>query len=231
MDARGWLSRTGLKLEVAQVREAQQRLWAVLEEAKRASLPATPSALSALYQYRVPKLSPDGSCSLIDELDPQPYDLGDVLGGRSVQTSFALITLFALVEQVHDELKCDWLGLYQARTVAAGPALVKLASRGLESRAEFPLTDAFAAQSNNVAVARSGQPVLLDDVAAHREQGGAYYECDPKVQSEVCLPLFDPNGTVVGVLDAESFHPGFFTEARLCTLVALAMEAPGHFPR
>lgn len=231
MDARSYLSKAGLTLDVAAVREAQQALWSVLEEAKKRSLPATPSALNALYQYRVPKLSADGSCSLHEELDPKPFDLGGVLGGRSVQTSFALLTLDALIEAVQQQLGCEWLGVYQVRALPAGPALVKLAYRGAESRAEFPLTDDFAQRSNNVAVARSGTARIIDDLVKHLEQGGAYYECDPKVQAEACLPVLDPNGKVVGIIDAESTHRSHFTPARLAVLASLATECPSHFPR
>jgi putative methionine-R-sulfoxide reductase with GAF domain len=230
MDARSYLSKAGLTVDVAATREAQQGLWGVLEEAKKASLPATPSALNALYQYKVPKLSPDGSCSLHEELDPVPYDLGVVLGGRSIQNSFSLITLDALVEFVQRQIGSDWLGVYQRRELPSGPALVKLAYLGAFSRAEFPLTEAFAKTSNNVAVALSGKARVLADVKAHAAAGGAYYECDPKVQSEVCLPLLDANGKVVGLVDAESQRPGHFDPAKLAQLVALAVECPSHLP-
>lgn len=230
MDARSYLTKAGLTVDVAAVREAQQGLWGVLEEAKKASLPATPSALNALYQYKVPKLSPDGSCSLHGDLEPKPYDLGAVLGGRSVQNSISLLTLDALVEFVQQQLGCEWLGLYQRRELPSGPALVKLAYRGAHSRAEFPLTEAFAAKSNNVAVALSGKARVLDDVRAHAASGGAYYECDPQVQSEACLPVLDAAGKVVGLLDAESKHPRHFDAARLAQLVALATESASHLP-
>ncbi len=231
MDVRSYLSKAGLTADVGATREAQQALWEILDEAKKASLPATPSALNALYQFKVPKLAPDGTCARFDDLDPVPYDLGSVLGERSIQNSFALITLDALVESIHVKLKCDWLGVYQARALAAGPTLVKLAYRGLESRAEFPLTEAFAKTSNNSTVGLRGKALLIDDVRKHLEGGGTYYECDPKVQSEACLPLFDPNGKVVGIIDAESSKSGFFTPARLSLLVALATEAASHLPR
>ncbi|MFZ5446382.1 MAG: GAF domain-containing protein [Myxococcota bacterium] len=231
MDARSYLTKVGLSLDVTAVREAQQALWSVLEEAKKQSLPATPSALNALYQYRVPKLSDDGSCSLHEELDPKPYDLSEALGGRSVQTSFSLLTIDALIESAQQRLGCEWLGAYQLRARPGGPALVKLAYRGAESRAEFPMTDDFAARSNNVAVGRSGTARIINDVGAHLAQGGAYYECDPKVQSEACLPVLDANGKVVGIIDAEATQRGFFTPERLAALVALATELPSHFPR
>lgn len=231
MDARSYLTKTGLTVDVSAVREAQQVLWGLLDEAKKASLPATPTALNGLYQYQVPKLSPDGTCSLHEELDPTPYDLGRVLGGRSVQTSFALLTLDALVESVQEQTGADWLGLYQVRALPSGPTLVKLAYRGAASRPEFPLTEAFAQRSNNAAVALSGKARVIPDVAAHRASGGAYYECDPKVRSEVCLPVLDANGKVVGLLDAESTKQGYFTPQRLALLVSLATECPSHLPR
>lgn len=231
MDARSYLTKVGLSVDVAAVREAQQTLWGILEEAKKASLPATPSALNALYTYKVPRLSPDGSCSLHEELEAAPYDVSRVLGGRSIQNSFALITLDALVESVQASCGTDWLGVYQRRELASGPVLVKLAYRGAESRAEFPLTEAFAKSSNNAAVALSGKARVLQDVKAHVAGGGAYYECDPKVQSEVCLPLLDPNGKVIGILDAESTKASHFTPERLAMLVSLATEAPSHLPR
>ncbi len=226
MDTRSWLQHAGLTLDVGVIREAQQALWGVLEEAKKASLPATPSALNALYFYKVPRLSPDGSCSLRGELDPKPFDLGAALGGRSVQTSFALMTLDALVEWAQEHTKADWVGVYQVR----GDQLVKLAWRGAESRGEFPLTEAFAQRSTNVAVALTGRARELQDVRAAVAAGGAYSECDPQVQSEVCLPLYDANGKVVGVLDAESRAPYFFDDRALPLLAALALEAPSHFP-
>ncbi|MDP1825887.1 MAG: GAF domain-containing protein [Archangium sp.] len=231
MDARSYLTKVGLSVDVAAVREAQQALWAILEEAKKASLPATPSALNALYTYKVPKLSADGTCSLHAELDPTPYDLSKVLGGRSVQNSFSLLTLDALVESVAQQSAADWLGLYQRRDLAAGPTLVKLAYRGVESRPEFPLTEAFARTSNNAAVALDGKARVVQDVRAHVAGGGAYYECDPKVQAEVCLPLLDPNGKVIGVLDAESTKASHFTPERLALLVSLATEVTSHLPR
>lgn len=230
MDARSYLTKVGLSVDVAAVREAQQALWEILEEAKKASLPATPSALNALYTYKVPKLSPDGSCSLKGELDPTPYDLSKVLGGRSVQNSFALLTLDALVESVQQSAGTDWLGIYQRRQLPSGPALVKLAYRGVESRPEFPLTEEFAKTSNNSAVGLSGKARVLQDVKAHLDGGGAYYECDPKVLSEACLPLLDHNGKVIGILDAESTKASHFTPERLATLVSLATECTSHLP-
>jgi putative methionine-R-sulfoxide reductase with GAF domain len=67
------------------------------------------------------------------------------------------------------------------------------------------------------------------DVAAWQAAGGAYYECDPKVQSEVCLPVLAADGRVVGILDAEDARPGFFGAAEQATLAALALALSAPF--
>lgn len=230
MDAADYAKKLGLDVDLGLLREAQTSMWDVLEEAKKRSLPATPTALNRLYLVKVPKLSADGSCSLHGDLDPTPYDLGAVLGGRELRTSMCLLILDELLEHVANRTGTEWLGVYQARAVPGGRALVKLAYSGKPSRAEFPLTDAFARQSNNVAVALSGRPRVIADVKAHVEAGGAYYECDPGIASEACLPLFDAKGQVVGILDAESAQPNAFTGERLASLVGLATEVVSHLP-
>jgi L-methionine (R)-S-oxide reductase len=232
MDARAYLKHTGLEgIDVVAVQKAQQAIGQVLEDAKRRSTPASPSSLDRLYLYRVPQMSADGSCSIHHELNPVPYDVAPALGGRSIGASMSLMTLDALVSAVHLKVMTDWLGIYQARAVAAGRALVKLAYRGLESRAEFPLTEAFAQTSNNSAVGLTGKPRLIQDLHSHRESGGAYYECDPKIQSEFCLPLFNSAFETVGIIDAESTKPSHFTNERLALLTALAIEVPKHLPQ
>lgn len=230
MDPGAYLSRTGLTVPLRAVRDAQTKLWEVLEETRKASIPATPHALSRLYTYKVPKLSADGSCSLVNELEATPYDLADALGGRGMRATLSLMVLNGFLDTAQQQSGLDWLGVYQARARGPGRALVKLAARGVPSRAEFPLTDAFAAKSNNVAVALSGQPRVIADVKAHLASGGAYYECDPKVLSEACLPVFARDGAVVGVVDAEHSTANAFDEARLGWVVALACEAAQHLP-
>lgn len=230
MDPGAYLSRTGLVVPDRAVREAQTKLWDVLEEARKASIPATPHALSRLYTYKVPKLSDDGACSLIDELAPTPYDLTDALGGRGMRSTLSLMVLNGFLDAAQQHTGLHWLGVYQARARGSGRALVKLASRGLPSRAEFPLTQDFATKSTNVTVALSGSPRLIADVKAHVNAGGAWYECDPKVQSEACLPIFGRDGAVAGIVDAEHSTVNAFDEARLGWLVALACEVPQHLP-
>jgi putative methionine-R-sulfoxide reductase with GAF domain len=230
MDVGDYLKRAKVQVPTSAVIDAQRRLWAVLDEAKKASLPATPSALNRVYLFKVPKLSADGSCSLHDELDPTPYDLSAVLGGRTIRNSMSLVVLHSLVAEVAQHGGIDWLGVYQTRTLGTGRALVKLAYEGVPSRAEFPLTEAFAKTSNNSTVGREGTARVLNDVHAHVKSGGAYYECDPRVRAEACVPVLGEAGEVLGIVDAESSTPGFFDDARLSLVVALALEVSHHFP-
>src|SRR6202008_281064 len=99
----------------------------------------------SLYTYPVPMLTEDGTCSIVNEMAPAPYDLTAILGGRSDQTTRRLALLERLVECAQETTGADWVGIYQRRTNAAGiPVLVKLAYVGRPSRAEFPLTAEFA---------------------------------------------------------------------------------------
>jgi L-methionine (R)-S-oxide reductase len=106
----------------------------------------------------------------------------------------------------------------------AAPALVKLAYRGSPSRAEFPLTEEFAAHSNNSSVGLTGHARVIQDVVSYAAAGGQYYTCDPSVMAEVCLPLFC-NGHVCGIIDAETAVKDFFTPTALCRVVAFALVA------
>jgi L-methionine (R)-S-oxide reductase len=230
MDPRDYLTRAGLSVPEGIVRDAQTKLWGVLEEARKASIPATPHALSRLYSYPVPKLSADGTCTVGDELEPKPYDLADALGGRGMRSTLSLMVLSGFLERVLENVSVDWLGVYQARPRGTGRSLVKLASRGAPSRAEFPLTDDFKARSTNVTVAMSGRAMVIADVQAHTRAGGAYYECSPTVRTEACLPILGSDGSVVGIVDAEHSTVGAFDDEKLGWLVALACEASSHLP-
>ena len=186
---------------------------------------------NALYRYLVPKLSEDGSCSLIEELDPTPYDLSVVLGGLSDETTRKLWLLNQLVDRAAGVTGAEWVGIYQRRSrTNQSPALVKLAYRGRPSRAEFPLTAEFAQGSTNSTVGLSGHAKIIHDVAAYTEAGGGFYVCDDLIQSEACLPIFDESGDVVGILDAEAAPKSFFTANRLAVLVAACLLSSGMLP-
>jgi putative methionine-R-sulfoxide reductase with GAF domain len=207
----------------------------VIDRSLRAFIQALgdlPSRISddALFTYSVPMLSEDGACSLIDELSPTPYDLTAVLGGRSEANKRKLLLLNQLVEHATQLTGADWLGIYQARKTANGEALVKLAYRGRPSRAEFPLTEDFAKSSTNSTVGLSGHAKVIDDVAAYTASGGGFYVCDDAVQSEMCVPLFDEAGKILGIIDGEAGPKGFFNPDRQSIVVAMAMVAPPLLP-
>lgn len=194
-------------------------------------LTAPPLSEDTLYTYPVPMLSPDGSCSLLDELAPAPYDLAPVLGGRNEATTRKLMLLNQAVEHAFQMTGADWLGIYQSRETPGGArVLAKLAYRGRPSRAEFPLTAEFAKGSTNSTVGLEGSARVIDDVAAYQAEGGGFYVCDDKVQSEACLPLLDEAGTIIGIIDAEAEPRNFFNAERLSCLVALALIVPALLP-
>src|SRR6476659_2758338 len=176
---------------------------------------------SSLYTYRVPMLTEDGACSIVDELAPVPYDLGAILGGRSEQTTRRLALLERLVERAQETTGADWLGIYQKRVNSAGvPVLVKVSYVGRPSRAEFPLTREFAERSTNSTVGLTGRATVIEDVSKHVEAGGGFYVCDEGLQSEACVPILDDDRQVIGIVDAEAKPRGFFGAERLAVVAA-----------
>lgn len=185
---------------------------------------AAPSDTEALYQYQVPELGEGGACSLFDEMADEPYQLAPILGGVTTANSQLLADLNRAVAEITKQSQCDWLGLYSRRVNAEGEdVLVKLAYQGEPSRAEFPLNDAFASISNNSTVGLTGKGRLIQSVKAYLADGGEYYTCDPKVQSELCIPLYDNNQQVIGILDAEAFQEEFFSAEKLAQFIGLAL--------
>ncbi len=195
---------------------------------------ATPMNVSnaALYRYEVPLVSEDGACSLIDDMDPAPYDLAPILGGENEATTRKLKLLNIMVTRATMVTGADWVGIYQKRVNARGSTvLVKLAYRGRPSRAEFPLNAEFAKGSTNSAVGLSGRARLIDDVAVYTAEGGGFYVCDDLVQSEICAPIFDPaDGRVLGIIDAEASPKIFFNADRQCAVVAMALVTAAMLP-
>ena len=186
---------------------------------------------ASLYTYSVPMLTEDGSCSVVDQLAPVPYDLGPILGGRSDQTTRRLSLLARLVERVQETTGAEWVGIYQRRAhPAGGETLVKVAYVGRPSRAEFPLTREFAERSTNSTVALTGRATVIEDVSRHVEAGGGFYVCDDGVQSEACVPILDGTGDVAGIVDAEANPKGFFGAERLAVVAALALVASPALP-
>jgi L-methionine (R)-S-oxide reductase len=188
--------------------------------------------LDSLYRYTVPLLSEDGTCSVVDQMSPTPYDLTPMLGGRSDQTTRRLALMERLVERVRETTGADWIGIYQRRANGAGgELLVKLSYVGRPSRAEFPLTREFAERSTNSTVGLTGRSTVIDDVGKHVEAGGGFYVCDSGIQSEACVPILGEGGDdVLGIVDAEAKPRGFFGSERLAIIAALALVAPPLLP-
>jgi L-methionine (R)-S-oxide reductase len=222
-----YLRRAGL--ESLSGREAEvERAIRDLMEAMGEKVHADPASL---YSYPVPMLTEDGTCSVVDEMAPVPYDLTAILGGRTEQTTRRLALLERLVERTQETTGADWVGIYQRRTNAAGVAvLVKVAYVGRPSRAEFPLTQEFAERSTNSTVGLTGRATMIDDVGKYVEAGGGFYVCDDGVQSEACVPVLGEDWQVLGIVDVEAKPKAFFGGERLAVVAALAIVATAVLP-
>eukprot|EP00239_Pterosperma_sp_CCMP1384_P005378 CAMPEP_0197853012 /NCGR_PEP_ID=MMETSP1438-20131217/21932_1 /TAXON_ID=1461541 /ORGANISM="Pterosperma sp., Strain CCMP1384" /LENGTH=221 /DNA_ID=CAMNT_0043467275 /DNA_START=138 /DNA_END=803 /DNA_ORIENTATION=- len=178
----------------------------------------TADQVQAMYEYKVPVLAAGAACSLKKELAPEPFKLAEALGltgDYSELTSHSETARLWRLKLVVDELaaatKADWVGVYRSTTSksSGGPVLLKEAYIGRPSRAEFPLTEEFAKNSNNSTVGLFGKAVLVEDTKTYE---GPYYMCDGEVRSEYCTPIVHPtSGAVLGIIDAEAFAPNHFT--------------------
>ncbi|WP_431102867.1 GAF domain-containing protein [Roseateles noduli] len=226
-----YLDWSGLRADLADA--ASSPSFAEAVRAHQAALQAllTPETLAATpvsWSFRVPELGEGGACSLFGQLAEQPYELAAILGGQTADNQRLLAEATIVTRYYREHSRSHWFGVYQARRKSADESvLVKLAYFGAESRAEFPLTEAFAAGSNNSAVGLSGRARLINDVAAFVAEGGGYYTCDPKVKAEACLPLFDADRRVVGILDSEAFDKDFFGGDELALVIAVAITLSG----
>ncbi|KZN66992.1 GAF domain-containing protein [Pseudoalteromonas luteoviolacea] len=182
-----------------------------------------------VWSYKIPELGEGGSCSLFGHLQEAPFLLNDYIDDGE-ENEVCLSKLQAIVEFVHNQTGVDWFGIYQARSIEAEQQLLKLAYQGAPSRPLFPINEQFAATSNNIQTVISARSRIINDIPAYITQGGEYYTCDPKVQSEVCLPLLDENFECVGIIDAEAFSKDFFTADNLSVLVAACMKITHYLP-
>lgn len=180
----------------------------------------------SLFTYRVPKLTPDGLCSFNDELEKRPYNLATLLGDSS-EVTFRLRQLQKVIHFIQKIISVDWFGIYQKIKKGDGPeVLVKVSYQGTPSRAEFPLTEEFAKQSNNSTVGLTGKALVVQDVSRY---GGPYYKCDGRVKSEFCCPILNSTGYVVGVIDAESFLSDFFNYEKQLQITKISMDLGTEF--
>lgn len=69
--------------------------------------------------------------------------------------------------------------------------------------------------------ALSGKSLIVADV---RELGPNYIACDPKDLAELVVPVRDRSGSVIGVLDLDSYAVGAFIESDQAALEELAQQ-------
>jgi putative methionine-R-sulfoxide reductase with GAF domain len=225
---RAYLRMAGLESLVGREEDVERAIRDLMEAMTEKVAISDPASL---YRYPVPMLTEDGTCSIVDELAPVPYDLVPILGGSSEQATRRLALLERLVERVQETTGSEWVGVYQRRVNSAGvPVLVKVAYVGRPSRAEFPLTREFAEKSTNSTVGLTGRATVIEDVGKHVEAGGGFYVCDDGIQSEACVPVIDDNREVAGIVDAEAKRRGFFGADRLAVIAALAIVSAAVLP-
>ncbi|WP_374517154.1 hypothetical protein [Undibacterium squillarum] len=218
MDVSAYAEQAGLQdIGPAVLEKAQQYL-----DALKSAL-ATSEEIDIAWQYAVPELGEGGSCSLFGQLASGPYDLLKTLGGDALAARPLLRAVTQITAFYRQHSQSDWFGIYQARQLDAHRALVKLAYFGAPSRAEFPLTPEFAAISNNSSVGLSGRGRIIHDVQAYVAGGGEYYTCDPKVNAEACLPVLANDGSVLGIIDAETFRQNLYQNDELALLLAVCV--------
>ena len=186
-------------------------------------LQANSKKTDVIWQYFVPELGEGGSCSLFGQLQDKPFVLSNLIDATNPENSLALAKLQSIVNYIVATTKVDWFGINQKRLINQEPELVKLAYFGEPSRATFPLTSQFSAISNNVQVGLSRIGRIINDIPQYLVQGGEYYTCDPKVQSEACLPILTETGELLGIIDAEAFSLDFFDQNTLALLVAACL--------
>ena len=177
------------------------------------------------WQYQIPELGEGGACSLFGYLQDEPFKLTDYVK-QDKRTTQKLAQLQLIVDYVVTQTNIDWYGIYQSIATPEGPQLLKLTYFGAPSRPLFPLTDEFAAGSNNVQVALSSKGRVINNVEQYLAGGGEYYTCDPKVKSEACLPLFDSENQCIGIVDGEAFENDFFNQQTLALLIACCIKIP-----
>ncbi|MBK9038095.1 MAG: hypothetical protein IPL83_02855 [Bdellovibrionales bacterium] len=186
----------------------------------------------APHEYRVPEISGDSSCSW--NMLPHPFDLKWVFHFNE-KSQLRLNRLYSGLHWLQGKCQLDWLGIYQEQANLLIPSylndfygndpsvpfLVKICYLGAPSRAIFPLNDDYARRSNNCSTYMNRHHALIQDLDQALSQALTYYECDSRVKSELCLPLTS-QGSLVGVLDMESFTRDFFVTERVLPCLALA---------
>ncbi len=104
-------------------------------------------------------------------------------------------------ELFHGDLRFDWVGFYRNigdDTLKIGPY------QGDHGCLTIPFSKGVCG-----AVAREKRTLIVDDVNFFE----GHIACASSTVSEIVLPVFGPDGTLIGVLDIDSNQPAAFTPA------------------
>lgn len=66
-----------------------------------------------------------------------------------------------------------------------------------------------------------GKSKLIQDLEAY---SGPYYICDGLVNSEMCVPIFNEQRKVIGIIDAESYEKNAFTPKNAAYILKASLE-------
>jgi putative methionine-R-sulfoxide reductase with GAF domain len=165
-----------------------------------------------LLSYIEPELNADGSCPIY-KVPGKTYDLRQYVQTPNSQSTEQqqqnLLDLLArlnrLVRWIHIKTDVLWFGIY----LRHGDKLVKYVYNGEMSKAEFVISEEYLEKSINTRVIMEKKLHYIPDVDTHT---GPYYRCDAKVKSELCCPIFSPDGKVIGIFDCEDHRKNFFDD-------------------
>jgi len=124
------------------------------------------------------------------------------------------VALMATVvcELFHGDPRFDWVGFY--RVVA--PGLLKIGPyQGGHGCLTIPFDRGVCG-----AAAREGRTQPVDDV----DSFPGHIACAASTRSEIVVPVFDPSGDLIAVLDIDSDRPAAFDEADRAALEAMMAE-------
>ncbi|KAF2070253.1 hypothetical protein CYY_008424 [Polysphondylium violaceum] len=182
--------------------------------------------LQKYYEFTVPKLGQGGTCSLRTEFEQ--FNLCSIIGEKTNEKDLYLSRLNKLIDLVQKRTNVDWLGFYKVFENVNGSdhsGLVKLAYYGEYSRPIFPLTLEWTTMSGNSWVGYYGKSKVIESVSKYE---GPYYNCSDKVKSELCIPIFNQQQKVIGIIDAESWKDDFFTLDKVIEIIQVSLFLSKH---
>jgi putative methionine-R-sulfoxide reductase with GAF domain len=211
----------------------------------------TDEVVQHMYEYRVPTISADGTCSNTEVLAKSPFNLAvngyNICGAsafsaaelRSHPMTERLVRLKSIIEGLYELTQADWIGLYRLVSDVSDrgapiPTLMKESYRGEPSRALFPVTEEFAKRSTNSWVALNAKGRVISNTSSI-EDGVSYYKCSGKVLSELCVPILrrirdeEPASNlasfeVIGIIDLESWKANHFSAPLILEVLKVAFD-------